>query len=67
MLDIEFLVQFGQDEDLRSPVLGVGRTIFQPEQREARSRQSQSSNAISPLLLSSEGEKVTMFIIRMLL
>ena len=62
VLDIEFLVQFCQDEDLRSPVLGVRRTIFKSEEREASSRQSQSSDTISPLLLSAEQGKVKMFI-----
>lgn len=58
VFDIEFLIQFGQDQDLRSPVLGVRRTIFQSEEREASSRQSQSSDTIAPLLLSSKQGKV---------
>ena len=53
VLDIEFLVQLGQDEYLRSPVLGVGGTILQPQQGEPCSGESQSSYSITPLLLSS--------------
>ena len=52
VLDIEFLVQLGQDEYLRSPVLGVGGTILQPQQGEPGSGESQSSYSITPLLLS---------------
>ena len=58
VLHVQLLVQLGEDEDLRPPVLGVGRALLQPQQGEAGGRQGQTTQAISPLLLGSvEGKK----------
>ena len=54
MLDIQFLVEFSEDEDLRSPVLGVWRSILKPQKGEAGGGESQASDAVTPLLLSPE-------------
>lgn len=54
MLDIQFLVQFGEDEDLGSPVLGVRGAVLEPQQGEAGCGESQASDPVTPLLLSPE-------------
>ena len=46
-------VEFDEHEQLGTPVLRVGRTFLQTQQREAGGRQGQTANAISPLLLSA--------------
>ena len=53
MLHIQFIIQLGEDEDLRPPVLGVRGTVLQSQQGEAGSRESQASDTVTPLLLSS--------------
>ena len=57
MLHVQLIVQFGEDEDLWPPVLGVRGPVFQPEEREASSRESQASDTVTPLLLSPEDEQ----------
>ena len=54
MLDIQFLVQLSEDEDLRSPVLGVRGPVLQPQQGEAGSGEGEASNPVTPLLLSPD-------------
>ena len=54
MLDIQLLVQFCEDEDLRPPVLGVRGPVLQPQQGEAGGGEGQASDAVTPLLLSPE-------------
>ena len=56
MLHVQFIVQFSQDQDLWPPVLGVRRAVFQAEQGEPGSRESQAADTVTPLLLSSEEE-----------
>ena len=57
MLHVQLIVQFGEDEDLWPPVLSVRGPVFQPEEREASSRESQASDTVTPLLLSPEDEQ----------
>ena len=52
MLDIQFLVQLREDEDLRAPILGVRGTVLKPQKGEAGSREGEASNPVSPLLFS---------------
>lgn len=47
------VVQLAEHEHLRSPVLRVRRAFFEAQQREARGRQGQTSQAISPFLFRS--------------
>ena len=54
VLDVEFGVELGEDEDLRAPVLGVRRPVLQAQQAEARGRQGQAAQAVAPLLLRPE-------------
>ena len=54
MLDIQFLVQLREDEDLRAPILGVRGTVLKPQKGEAGSREGEASNPITPLLLSPD-------------
>ena len=54
MLDIQFLVQLREDEDLRSPILGVRGTVLKPQKREAGSRESEASDPVTPLLLGPD-------------
>ena len=57
MLHVQFVVQFSQDQDLWPPVLGVRGAVFQAEQGEPGSRESQATDTVTPLLLSSEEEQ----------
>ena len=41
VLDVEFRVELGEDEDLGAPVLGVRRPVLQAEEAEAGGRKGQ--------------------------
>ena len=43
--------QLHQTQELRTPVLRVRRSLFQPQQREAGGRERQPADAVAPLLL----------------
>ena len=51
VLDVEFRVELGEDEDLGAPVLGVRRPVLQAEEAEAGGRKGQAAQAVAPLLL----------------
>lgn len=51
MLDVELVVHLGEDEDLRPPVLGVGRALLQAEEGEAGRGEGEAANSVAPLFL----------------
>jgi hypothetical protein len=55
VLHVQVGVQLGEDEDLRSPVLGVRRAVLQPEEGEAGGGEGQAAQTVSPLLLRTAG------------
>ena len=54
VLDVEFGVELGEDEDLGAPVLCVRRPVLQAEQAEASGRKGQAAETVAPLLLGPE-------------
>jgi hypothetical protein len=53
VLGMQLSVGLAEDEHLGPPVLGVRRSLFQAQQTEAGGGQSQTSDSISPLFLST--------------
>ena len=66
VFDLEFGVQFGQDDNLRPPVLGMGRPLLKTRQRKPSSRKGQTSQTVAPFLLSP-GDKLNILSILALL
>ena len=57
VLDVQFGIQLGEDENLRAPILGVRRTLFQSEQRKSGRRESQTAQAVAPFLLGPDDDE----------
>ena len=53
MFDAEIGLEFDQDHDLRSPIFGVCRSVFQTKQSVSGGRQLESIETVAPFLFGT--------------